>query len=228
MSRGGTLQNLNYIKSSGSGSGSSYPVISEFIYPPIDKLGWGTRNSLNALDRVGITQPIRGERSQHPDTYTYAPSGVNNTNLNSLLLKESGHSSLGGIGAFNATASSASSASSYSPTRRRMVGGVHGLGGGTHTPLGSDGFSNLCERRLVFELSNHSNPSQATRALIHRVTEVGTGKGNGYVSVLQLFDLFQRYILLLILFCLFLYYFIFFSSLLMLMIMIMMKALILN
>lgn len=29
-------------------------------------------------------------------------------------------------------------------------------------------FSNLCERRLAFELSQHRAPEQATRSLIHR------------------------------------------------------------
>ena len=37
--------------------------------------------------------------------------------------------------------------------------------------LGDGSYSALCERRLVFELSNHSNPSQATRNLIHRISQ---------------------------------------------------------
>ncbi len=50
-------------------------------------------------------------------------------------------------------------------------GGKHGIGAGTHTFTADETggtFSNLCERRLAFELSQHLTPEQATRSLIHR------------------------------------------------------------
>jgi len=52
-----------------------------------------------------------------------------------------------------------------------IFGGSHGIGAGTHSfaPDEAGGsFSNLCERRLAFELSQHRAPEQATRSLIHR------------------------------------------------------------
>ena len=55
--------------------------VSERVYPPVDKLGlggvastsWGGRQSLSALDRAGLTQPIAAERRSHSDLYTYSP-----------------------------------------------------------------------------------------------------------------------------------------------------------
>ena len=77
------------------------------------------------------------------------------------------------------------------------VGGSHGLGAGVHSTTASvrdehgvGSFSNLCERRLVFELSNAVNPSQAARSLISRIVDVSRGrsKNPGYISVPQLSD----------------------------------------
>lgn len=54
-----------------------------------------------------------------------------------------------------------------------LIGGTHGIGAGTHSfaPDEAGGtFSNLCERRLAFELAQHKAPEQATRSLIHRYT----------------------------------------------------------
>jgi hypothetical protein len=56
-------------------------------------------------------------------------------------------------------------------TGTARMGGTHGIGGGTHSLVPDElggSFSNLCERRLVFELSQHLAPEQATRSLIHR------------------------------------------------------------
>jgi hypothetical protein len=51
------------------------------------------------------------------------------------------------------------------------LGGTHGIGAGTHSLVPDEAggsFSNLCERRLAFELAQHPAPEQATRSLIHR------------------------------------------------------------
>lgn len=52
-----------------------------------------------------------------------------------------------------------------------MDGGIHGIGEGKYAaitdPLGGT-FSNLCERRLVFELSSHPRPAEVTSLLIHK------------------------------------------------------------
>ncbi len=110
---------------------------------------------------------------------------------------------------------------------RTLQGGQFGIGTGTHSLLPGDfamhssatassgiataaaeSFSNLCERRLAFELSTHPTPEQATNALIHRcdghlptsvtsydlifqcrVVEVsGRKNGNGYITCPQLHD----------------------------------------
>ena len=76
------------------------------------------------------------------------------------------------------------------------VGGKHGIGAGdhslnhTHDSLGIGSFSNMCERRLCFEISNHPSPSQASRSLIHRIIDVSKNrsKNMGYISVPQLSD----------------------------------------
>ena len=51
-------------------------------------------------------------------------------------------------------------------------GGVHGIGEGRYalldqTEVGGS-FANLCERRLVFELSSHPRPAEVTSLLIHK------------------------------------------------------------
>lgn len=81
-----------------------------------------------------------------------------------------------------------------------LLGGMHAIGAGTHSVVPNEvggTYSNLCERRLAFELSSHPAPEQATRSLIHRVIEVsnqgqmnidGKTTGTGFVTVPQLKD----------------------------------------
>lgn len=64
------------------------------------------------------------------------------------------------------------------------------LTGGLHSASGDGTYSDLCERRLVFELSNHPSPSQATRSLIHRISE-SSAKGKGFLTLAQLGDVFR-------------------------------------
>lgn len=50
--------------------------------------------------------------------------------------------------------------------------------------LGDGSYSALCERRLVFELSNHSNPSEVTRNLIHRISQ--TSIRSNYIQLIRI------------------------------------------
>jgi hypothetical protein len=81
-----------------------------------------------------------------------------------------------------------------------MQGGQFGIGTGTHdSPFTStfsaavEGtFSNLCERRLAFELSTHPTPEEAINALIHRVIDVSERKGGqGFITCPQLGDVIR-------------------------------------
>jgi hypothetical protein len=76
--------------------------------------------------------------------------------------------------------------SSLSPSRSSSAsvffdGGIHGIGEGKYSLQSSGGFdelgggsgeggsfANLCERRLVFELSSHPKPTEITALLIHK------------------------------------------------------------
>jgi hypothetical protein len=76
--------------------------------------------------------------------------------------------------------------SSLSPSRSSSAsvffdGGIHGIGEGKYSLQSSGGFdemgggsgeggsfANLCERRLVFELSSHPKPAEITALLIHK------------------------------------------------------------
>ena len=84
---------------------------------------------------------------------------------------------------FDGAATSASASSQHPLTLHHATGstrtgGFQDIGTGTNSILPSDGrlgeitgagtYSNLCERRLAFELTNHPTPEQATNALIHR------------------------------------------------------------
>lgn len=71
-----------------------------------------------------------------------------------------------------------------------LFGGIHGVGGGTHAPDGTGSLASMCERRLLFELGNHSAPEQSARSLIHRIQDVAHRKGaNGrYITCNMLGD----------------------------------------
>src|SRR4051812_41393667 len=91
---------------------------------------------------------------------------------------------------------------------RTLQGGHFGVGTGTHSfdrsggdvlmrsagsglggiaEAGNESFSNLCERRLAFELCSHPTPEHAVNALIHRVIDESGRKGsNGYITCPQL------------------------------------------
>ena len=75
------------------------------------------------------------------------------------------------------------------------LGGTHGIGAGTHSFVPDEAggsFSNLCERRLAFELSQHPAAEQATRSLIHRVMDASCVPQNvGFVTCPQLSEIFH-------------------------------------
>lgn len=55
-------------------------------------------------------------------------------------------------------------------------GGIHGIGSGKYSSVDNElggSFSNLCERRLAFELASHPNPIEATKLLIERAQQLG-------------------------------------------------------
>ena len=57
------------------------------------------------------------------------------------------------------------------------------LGKGAST----DNFGSLCERRLQFELQNHSDPGRATKTLLHEISEIAqTEKSKGFIQPSEL------------------------------------------
>jgi hypothetical protein len=53
----------------------------------------------------------------------------------------------------------------------KFDGGSHGIGDGRFSIVENEfggNFANLCERRLVFELSSQPNPAEVTNALVHK------------------------------------------------------------
>jgi hypothetical protein len=136
---------------------------------PLDRLSWSVRSAMTAMDRAGLTSPLVN-RPIYPNAYTYSP-GTELKNSNK------GHGAHVG-GTIPAHISSQSS-QQYPPflthkgngTGAVTLGGQHAIGAGIHSIVPDEHggtFSNLCERRLAFELSQHRTPEQTTRSLIHR------------------------------------------------------------
>ena len=136
---------------------------------PLDRLSWSVRSAMTAMDRAGLTSPLVN-RPIYPNAYTYSP-GTELKNSNK------GHGAQVG-GTIPAHISSQSS-QQYPPflthkgngTGAVTLGGQHAIGAGIHSIVPDEHggtFSNLCERRLAFELTQHRTPEQATRSLIHR------------------------------------------------------------
>jgi hypothetical protein len=128
---------------------------------PLNRLSWSTRSSMRAMDHANISSPlVRGRRNIERELQ------VGGNGRNSRSLSPSVYSS--------------TKESLLLPTRLNTTGnsviydgGIHGIGEGRHfigeNDIGGGGtFSNLCERRLVFELSSHPNPAEVTSSLIHQ------------------------------------------------------------
>eukprot|EP01033_Poteriospumella_lacustris_P002265 gene2265-1656_t len=86
-----------------------------------------------------------------------------------------------------------------------LDGGIHGIGGGKYTAAPDEAggnFSNLCERRLVFELANQPNPYNATNEFLARVVDVAEKNlamakdpakvGGLFISVKQLMEIMMH------------------------------------
>jgi len=69
------------------------------------------------------------------------------------------------------------------------VGGTHGIGAGSHSADGLGTFSDLCERRLAFELQCHPNPSQAAKNMVHKLMDNCKREGDNYISIAKLHDI---------------------------------------
>ena len=72
---------------------------------------------------------------------------------------------------------------------------MHGIGAGDHALVSNEvggTFSNLCERRLAFELAAQRHPEEATRNLINgivRVSKRASGQGGlGYITMQGLIE----------------------------------------
>lgn len=136
---------------------------------PLDRLSWSVRNAMTAMDRAGLTSPLVN-RPIYPNAYTYSPG---------TELKNSNKGYGAHVGGTIPAHISSHSSQQYPPflthkgngTGAVTLGGQHAIGAGTHSIVPDEQggtFSNLCERRLAFELSQHRTPEQATRSLIHR------------------------------------------------------------
>ena len=136
---------------------------------PLDRLSWSVRNAMTAMDRAGLTSPLVN-RPIYPNAYTYSPG---------TELKNSNKGHGAHVGGTIPPHISSQSSQQYPPflthkgngTGAVTLGGQHAIGAGTHSIVPDEHggtFSNLCERRLAFELSQHRTPEQATRSLIHR------------------------------------------------------------
>jgi hypothetical protein len=136
---------------------------------PLDRLSWSVRSAMTAMDRAGLTSPLVN-RPIYPNAYTYSP-GTELKNFNK------GHGAH--VGGTIPAQTSSQSSQQYPPflthkgngTGAVTLGGQHAIGAGIHSIVPDEHggtFSNLCERRLAFELSQHRTPEQATRSLIHR------------------------------------------------------------
>ena len=141
---------------------------------PLDRLSWSVRNAMTAMDRAGLTSPLVS-RPVYPHAYTYSPG----TELKNSNKGRGAH--VGGTMPASITASQ--SLQQYPPLLTHKgnssgafsLGGQHAIGAGTHSIVPDEHggtFSNLCERRLAFELSQHRTPEQATRSLIHRYDDM--------------------------------------------------------
>ena len=69
------------------------------------------------------------------------------------------------------------------------VGGTHGIGAGSHSADGLGTFSDLCERRLAFELQCHPSPSQAAKNMVHKLMDNCKREGSDYISIAKLHDI---------------------------------------
>lgn len=69
------------------------------------------------------------------------------------------------------------------------VGGTHGIGAGSHSADGLGTFSDLCERRLAFELQSHPSPSQAAKNMVHKLMDCCKREKNDYISIPKLHDI---------------------------------------
>jgi hypothetical protein len=138
---------------------------------PLNRLSWSTRNSMRAIDHANISSPlVRGRRNIEKELYLGGGGGVDGRDSRERHSRSLSPSFL----------SSSAKDSLLLPTRLSSTGssviydgGIHGIGEGRHflgenNDIGGGSFSNLCERRLVFELSSHSNPAEATSLLIHQ------------------------------------------------------------
>lgn len=159
---------------------------------PLDRLSWSVRNSMTAMDRAGLTSPLvsrpisskNNNANMATNAYTYAPG---------MKLNSDNHGRGLHIGGSIPTTTTTPTRNNYTSSSQYPVldtissqyplplahvgsssslgGGYHGIGAGTHSFVPDEAggtFSNLCERRLAFELSQHLAPEQATRSLIHR------------------------------------------------------------
>eukprot|EP01034_Spumella_vulgaris_P022749 gene22749-28907_t len=204
-----SAEQTDYLRSVSKGKGSL----------PLDGLSWSVRNSMTAMDRAGLTSPLvsrprvvsansytpgseyksleRGGFEQPSDNrgddFLYGSatrsSPFSTAGIKGLSLSHDADRRGGGRGGAGGSA---------------RHGGTFGLGTGTYDALNlsgsfggggiadSESLSNLCERRLAFELTNLKAPEQAVSALIHRVMHASSHPKNapsvGFVSCAQLGD----------------------------------------
>lgn len=197
---------------------------------PLSRLAWSVRNSMLAMDRASEDSPLvlgprisnattyapgvptfREERNQdsnvHHRSVIAAPRGGYEPNS----LQDDLNDSVYGRKAIPTQ-------SQHLPGNRLhpyalpsdtsghiFEGGIHGIGSGLYSAQTNDqggNFANLCERRLVFELSNQSNPYNATNEFMGNIMELAEKNtalakdpakvGGLYISVPQLKEVIRR------------------------------------